>query len=291
MSESIYKKSYEELGFTDYFMFGKVMEDPKLCHDVLECLLQMPVGEIVDNQREKEFRHTRDGKYVRLDIFSRSDKGVSYDTEMENLNGKSIEWHAYPRRCRYYQANMDINFLNAGEPYADLPESNVIFICTFDPFGLGLSQYTFRERCDEKNSLLLGDGTAKYFFNCTYKGGEIPEAIRMLYDYIETGATGDELTKKIETAVDQGRRNELWRGEYLKEQQVIMEAVRAERDNTEAERKRADEAEKRADEESKRADEEGKRADEESKRADEEKNRAENAEARIKELEAMLAAK
>ncbi|MBQ7587672.1 MAG: hypothetical protein IJT37_06555, partial [Lachnospiraceae bacterium] len=61
MSEGIYKKSYEELCFTDYFMFGKVMEDPKLCHDVLECLLQMPVGEIVDNQREKEFRHTRDG--------------------------------------------------------------------------------------------------------------------------------------------------------------------------------------------------------------------------------------
>ncbi|MBQ7587675.1 MAG: hypothetical protein IJT37_06570, partial [Lachnospiraceae bacterium] len=68
---------------------------------------------------------------------------------------------------------------------------------------------------------------------------------------------------KIETAVDQGRRNELWRGEYLKEQQVIMEAVRAEKDNTEAERKRADEAEKRA----------------------------EDAEARIKELEALLAAK
>ena len=140
---------------------------------------------------------------------------------------------------------------------------SINFVCKFDPFGLGLSQYTFRERCDEKNSLLLGDGTAKYFFNCTYKGGEIPEAIRMLYDYIETGAAGDELTKKIETAVDQGRRNELWRGEYLKEQQVIMEAVRAEKDNTEAERKRADEAEKRA----------------------------EDAEARIKELEAMLAAK
>ncbi len=92
----------------------------------------------------------------------------------------------------------------------------------------------------------------------------------MLYDYIETGTAGDELTKKIDTAVDLGRRNERWRGEYLKEQQVIMEAVRAERDNTEAERKRADKAEKRA---------------------DEEKNRAENAEARIKELEAMLAAK
>ena len=62
MSESYFEKNYEELGFTDYFMFGKVMEDPKLCHDVLECLLQKPIGEIIDNQREKEFRYTKDGK-------------------------------------------------------------------------------------------------------------------------------------------------------------------------------------------------------------------------------------
>ncbi len=32
-------KSYEELRFTDDFMFGKVMEDRELCRDVLECLL------------------------------------------------------------------------------------------------------------------------------------------------------------------------------------------------------------------------------------------------------------
>ena len=32
-------KSYEELQFTDDFMFGKVMEDKELCRDVLECLL------------------------------------------------------------------------------------------------------------------------------------------------------------------------------------------------------------------------------------------------------------
>ena len=54
MSESYFEKNYEELGFTDYFMFGKVMEDPKLCHDVLECLLQKPVDEIIDNQRDDD---------------------------------------------------------------------------------------------------------------------------------------------------------------------------------------------------------------------------------------------
>ena len=39
-------KSYEELRFTDDFMFGKVMEDRELCRDVLECLLGEKVGEL-----------------------------------------------------------------------------------------------------------------------------------------------------------------------------------------------------------------------------------------------------
>lgn len=49
-------KSYEELQYTDDFMFGKVMEDKELCRDVLECLLQEPVGILQDVQTEQRFR-------------------------------------------------------------------------------------------------------------------------------------------------------------------------------------------------------------------------------------------
>ena len=41
-------KAYEELEFKDDFMFGKVMQDSELCRDVLECLLQRPVGKLRD---------------------------------------------------------------------------------------------------------------------------------------------------------------------------------------------------------------------------------------------------
>ena len=41
-------KRYEELEFKDDFMFGKVMEDLELCHDVLECLLGRPVGKLME---------------------------------------------------------------------------------------------------------------------------------------------------------------------------------------------------------------------------------------------------
>ncbi|MGN1196987.1 MAG: hypothetical protein ACI4TA_05245 [Acetatifactor sp.] len=47
-------KSYEELTFVDDFMFGKVMEDRELCRELLECLLEQPVGELQEVQSERE---------------------------------------------------------------------------------------------------------------------------------------------------------------------------------------------------------------------------------------------
>ncbi len=41
-----YTKSYDELEYRDDFMFGKVMEDTELCREVLECLLEEPIGEL-----------------------------------------------------------------------------------------------------------------------------------------------------------------------------------------------------------------------------------------------------
>ena len=71
MGELKERKSFEELRFTDDFMFGKVMEDPKLCQEVLECLLQQPVGELITVQTQREFRYTVEGKSIRLDVLTR----------------------------------------------------------------------------------------------------------------------------------------------------------------------------------------------------------------------------
>ena len=62
------------------------------------------------------------------------------------------------------------------------------------------------------------------FYNCTYKGEDIPDDIRNLYDYIGTGFIGDELTERLNTAVTKARRNEVWRAEYMKEWVIIQDA-------------------------------------------------------------------
>lgn len=72
-----------------------------------------------------------------------------------------------------------------------------------------------------------------------------------MYRYIMTGEPLDELTGKLHKAVEEGRRNEKWRSEYMKEllhDDDMREEGRAEeRENTEREKARADAQEARAD--------------------------------------------
>ena len=215
-------KAFEELVYSDDFMFGRTMQDTELCHDVIECLIQEPVGELSEPQGQKSFRFTSDGKPIRLDIYTKDDTTV-YDAEMQNLGHRSIESLDLPKRTRFYQASIDMDHIDRGQLYKTLPQSRILFICTFDPFGKGLSRYTFRQRCDECAELELKDGTEKYFYNCSYKGDDIPEDLRRLYDYVETGVPTDDLTRRIEKAVAEDRRNEKWRSDYMKERVLFMD--------------------------------------------------------------------
>ena len=224
MGESKKQKKFDELSYSDNFMFGKVMEDSNLCKEVIECLLQHPIGELKAVQTQREFQFVSDGKPIRLDVYNEDSNKVIYDAEMENLNHKSIESHELPKRSRFYQSSIDIDFLDKGNSYRRLPESNVIFICTFDPFKLGKSVYTFKERCSENSEIELKDGTSKIFYNCTYTGDDLPEAIREYYDYVITGKSRGALTQRINEAVEIGRKNEIWRTQYMKELVLLQDA-------------------------------------------------------------------
>lgn len=242
-------KNYDELKLSDDFMFSKVMEDGNLCREVLECLLGKPVGELEEMELQREYRYAMEGKPIRLDIYTRDGETV-YDAEMQNLNHKKAKDYDLPKRSRFYQSVMDTDHLKKKQSYRSLPETNTIFICTFDPFGEGLPQYTFRNRCDEEVALTLQDGTVKYFFNCTSTVEDIPDNTKALYRYIMTGEAVDELTEKLHKAVETGRRNEKWGSEYMKELvyeiDIREEGRKEERANTEREKARADAQEARA---------------------------------------------
>ena len=126
---------------------------------------------------------------------------------------------------------IDLNLLEQGGSYQQLNESCIIFICTFDPFGRGLYEYTFESICKEDNSLTLNDGIKRIFFNTKGTKGEISEQAKAILDYIDKSTTEDIFTKELDNEVRKVRNNEGWRREYMKtllHEQEIREEGREE---------------------------------------------------------------
>lgn len=207
-------KNYADLTFTDSFMFNKVMLDELICRKVLSLLLGYDIGPLDEIKHEESIQVSAQNKPIRLDIFTKDDKAY-YDAEMQNDNKQSRENLALPRRSRYYQSMMDIDAIDKGQEYRNLLNSNVIFICTFDPFGLGLPVYTFTNKCREEPSLELSDGCTKYFFNITANIDKVPNDLKAFFRYTVSKEVTDDLTKEIDSKLDTCRTNEAWRAEYM----------------------------------------------------------------------------
>ena len=111
---------------------------------------------------------------------------------------------------------IDLNAIEKGEIYRNLKESIVIFICKFDPFGKGLSKYTFENICNENKELYLKDGTSKVFFNTKDYYKERSEDTKSFLEYIEKEATNENnFVKKIEQKIRNIKENKEWRAEFM----------------------------------------------------------------------------
>ncbi len=201
---------WENLNISNDFMFAKVMRNPELCKEMLERLLDIQIDHIEYPEEQKVIDISKDSKSVRLDVYLKDEKGTVYNIEIQTTNKKNL-----PKRTRYYAGMIDLNAIEKGADYTELPQSFVIFICTFDAFGKGLWRYTFENRCKEDNTLLLKDGTAKIFFNTTGIKGDISEDTKNILKFIENNTTEDDFTEKLAQEVQKIKKNKEWQVEYM----------------------------------------------------------------------------
>ena len=172
-------KKFQELDLSNSYLFAVALENPETCQLVLEIIL----GSKLPNVRvhaEHSMLVSSDFRSVRLDIYASDEMQVHYNVEAQNQNQ-----HNLSKRSRYHQAEMDVSSLKPGEDFENLRPGYVIFICAFDPFGLGLYRYTFEERCLERD-IALGDETKKIFLNTKGKNdSEVPQELIHFLGYME----------------------------------------------------------------------------------------------------------
>ena len=204
-------KNYEELTFADDFMFCKIMEENEdLCKELTELVLERKIGKIVKNEKQKAIEPAADGHGVRLDVYFEDDENTIYDIEMQNSDTKEL-----PLRSRYYQGMMDLGHLDKGVKYSELPNSYVVFLCTFDLFKKGYHKYSFVPMCREVDGLKLEDKTTRVFVCAGGDKDDVSDEMKSFIDRLSGKNTKSDLMNRIEAKVKDAIERGLWRKEYM----------------------------------------------------------------------------
>ncbi len=230
MSNTNYKlKPVDELTFTDDGMFQSVLHEPDICAELVERLLHVEVEHVEYPEIEKQIAPYYTTKGIRLDVYLK-DQNKIIDIEMQTYPQNSIG-----KRTRYYQSMIDIDALIKGEPYPQMKDSYILFICKTDPFfnyncdPFGLPCYTFRNICKENNEVDLGDNSVKVIYNASAYKREKDIRIRDFLYFINTNDPGkDEFSNRLLETVKKIKENEKFRSEYaamnLHDQDIIRAA-------------------------------------------------------------------
>ena len=228
------RKKLQELTIKDNFMFGAVMVDEKLCKEFLELVLGFRI-EKVTVSKEKSIVYHPEYKGVRLDIVASDEKHTHYNVEMQVLPRKKLG-----KRSRYYHSQIDMELLLAGMDYTSLPDSYVIFICDFDPFGKKKYCYTFDAACREDSTVSLEDGSHTLFLSTMGENEEeVPEGLMKFLKYVRASQEssqedfGDDFVRRLQLAVRNVKASREMEERYM----LFEELIKEEREDAKAEGK------------------------------------------------------
>ena len=214
-------RKFKDLTIRDAFMFAAVMSDPEICRRVLELALGIPISE-VHIQTEKTMAYHSEYHGVRLDVYAADADRTRFNVEMQVTLQKFL-----PKRSRYYHDQIDMDALLAGDSYENLPDTYVIFLCDFDPFGQKKYRYTFSSGCKECKESKLQDGRCTIFLSTHGENeDEVPKELVTFLRFVKAGLQEseqnfhDDYVEKLQRTI-----REIKRDREMEERFMILEEM------------------------------------------------------------------
>jgi predicted transposase/invertase (TIGR01784 family) len=103
--------------------------------ECLQVIMEKQDLHVIDQIIQKDYKNLQ-GRSAVMDCVAKDSTGKQFDVEIQQDNEE-----ASPKRARYHSGLMDMNTLNPGQDFEELPESYVIFITRDDILGYGLPIY------------------------------------------------------------------------------------------------------------------------------------------------------
>ena len=171
---------------SDIFM-RNVLKKRECIEYFLRVIMEREDLEVKEQVLQKDYKNLQ-GRSAVLDCVARDTESKRYDVELQQE-----EEGASARRARYHSGLLDMNTLEAGQDFDELPESYVIFITRDDVLGYGLPIYHINKKIEEVTEDFQ-DGAHIIYVNAKIKDKETALG-RLMHDL--QCRTADEMFSEI----------------------------------------------------------------------------------------------
>lgn len=206
------------LGITDDYMFYFVMQDEAICTRFLQEFLPDWQIKQVKTQMQRQYKHGRKSKAIRVDVQATDDRGRLFDIEMQRDN------EFQHKRIRYYRAVIDLNSLKVSQDYDKLPPAVIIILSPFDSFaGRSEKVYFFQTVCRKEGyDIVLNDESLVFVVNSRGTVGSVSPTMQKFLDLMNGVAdTSDDFIKAICDKMSYYNHDAQWRKDRM-EYQVTL---------------------------------------------------------------------
>ena len=156
----------------DIFM-RNVFKKKECIEYILQVIMDKKDLQVVDQILQKDYKNLQ-GRSAILDCVARDETKRQFNVEIQGEDEG-----ASPKRARYHSGLLDMNTLNPGEPFDNLPETYIIFITRNDVLGYNRAICHINRKVEEENKSFKDEAHIIYVNS---KKQEDTELGRLMHD-------------------------------------------------------------------------------------------------------------
>lgn len=165
----------------DDFMRSLFKKNLELVQLVLRVIIGKPDLRVESFETQADLKRVTGARTICLDAYATDNAGKKYDIEIQRADRG-----ADPHRARYHSSVMDIENLDKGERFDELPDTYTIFITERDFFGAKEPVYQI-QRMNLTTGKAFDDGAYILYVNGEYRGDS--DIGRLMHDFNCTDAS------------------------------------------------------------------------------------------------------
>lgn len=150
----------------DDFMRGMFQKNIPLVQMVLRIITGKTDLVITKCETQADMKRVTGARSICLDAYGIDEQGRCYDIEIQRA-----DHGANPHRARYHSSVMDVENLDAGQSFEELPDTYTIFITEKDFFAEGAPVYWI-ENMNRTTGKPFNDGAHILYVNGEYRGDD-----------------------------------------------------------------------------------------------------------------------